>query len=180
MLDQLMVDSWQRSAMYDDYYNQCRPTECSYTLMGRNDAVYIVTTIIGLVGGLATALKLLIPSLVTLIMFRIYRRPDPSGTTGSPLLNVYRRILSCSPTTSHEFPCPPASNHGLVQRSEPLRHCSTLSRSRTASSTVHFHPALSYFVYFLANHPRHLHIHSAIQSNNHGKKRQPRRIHGTL
>ncbi|CAF3852763.1 unnamed protein product [Rotaria sp. Silwood1] len=58
ILDQLMVQKWNWSINYDSYYTECQPYECMYTYESRNDAIYIVTTIIGLVGGLTTALNL--------------------------------------------------------------------------------------------------------------------------
>lgn len=57
MLDQLMVEKWNWSINYNSYYAQCQPYECMYTYESKNDAIYIVTTVLGLVGGLTTALS---------------------------------------------------------------------------------------------------------------------------
>jgi hypothetical protein len=70
MLDELMVEQWNWSINYDYYYAACQPSQCSYTLTAKNDAVYIVTTLIGLIGGLVTALKLIVPPFVQLIRNR--------------------------------------------------------------------------------------------------------------
>ena len=70
LLDQLMVEEWNTSSMYDNYYNECQPKQCSYTLPTRNSAIYIVTTIIGLVGGLITVLRVIVPRLVTIVRKR--------------------------------------------------------------------------------------------------------------
>ena len=67
ILDQLMVEQWTNSTTYDGYYAACKPSECRYTLTTKNDAIYIVTTIVGLTGGLVTVLKFLIPRLVFLV-----------------------------------------------------------------------------------------------------------------
>jgi beta-lactamase regulating signal transducer with metallopeptidase domain len=64
LLDELMVEKWNSSIMYEDYFNECKPTQCTYTHQSKNNAIYIVTTIIGLIGGLTTALKLIVPRLV--------------------------------------------------------------------------------------------------------------------
>jgi hypothetical protein len=67
LLSNLMVEDWSWSGVYADYYKQCEPSECSYTLQSRNDLIYIITTLIGLIGGLTTALYVLIPMLVELV-----------------------------------------------------------------------------------------------------------------
>ena len=71
ILNELMVEEWNSSSMYDKYYNECQPKQCSYTRTTKNSAIYIVTTVIGLIGGLITVLKLVVPRLVEFIMFGI-------------------------------------------------------------------------------------------------------------
>ena len=72
LLDQLMVERWNWSSMYESYYGECQPEECSYTYETKNDAIYIITTVIGLFGGLVTVLKLIVPYAVKLVR-RKYR-----------------------------------------------------------------------------------------------------------
>jgi hypothetical protein len=67
LVDNLMVEEWTPSQMYDGYYNACQPAQCTYTHETRNDIIYIVTTLIGLLGGLITVLKLVVPLLVRLV-----------------------------------------------------------------------------------------------------------------
>ena len=64
MLERLMVDNWNWTITHDDYYRSCQPSECTYTIRTRNDAIYIVTTLVGLIGGLVTALLLAVPHLI--------------------------------------------------------------------------------------------------------------------
>ena len=66
MLQVLMVEEWDWSSAYGDYFNECRPVQCSYTVRTRNDVIIIVTTVVGLIGGLVTALKLIVPCIVWL------------------------------------------------------------------------------------------------------------------
>ena len=73
-LDRLMVEAWDHSMTYENYYAVCQPTECLYTIVTKHDLVYIVTTIIGLIGGLVTTLKLGIRRLVSCIPNRFDRR----------------------------------------------------------------------------------------------------------
>ena len=74
MLDELMVDEWQWSAAYDRYFDECQPIYCSYTQTSRNDAIYIVTTTISLIGGLVTVLRLTVPRIVHFVQTRHSRR----------------------------------------------------------------------------------------------------------
>jgi len=67
VVDELMVEEWNRSTMYENYFNECQPTECSYTHETKKSIIYIVTTLFGLTGGLAAALKLIVPRLVNFI-----------------------------------------------------------------------------------------------------------------
>jgi hypothetical protein len=64
LLDQLMVEEWNSSIMYENYFNECEPIECTYTRQTKNSIIYIVTTITGLIGGLITVLRLIVPRLV--------------------------------------------------------------------------------------------------------------------
>ncbi|CAF1650028.1 unnamed protein product, partial [Adineta ricciae] len=52
LLDQLMIEEWTWSSHYEQYYNHCRPVD--------------LTASIGLLGGLVTVLKVMIPLLVQL------------------------------------------------------------------------------------------------------------------
>ena len=61
IVNQMMVEVWNWSAIHEGYYNRCQPAACIYTFSVRNDALYIATTLFGLVGGLITTLRLCIP-----------------------------------------------------------------------------------------------------------------------
>jgi hypothetical protein len=71
LVEDLMVEQWNSSQMYESYYNQCQPSQCTYTHETKNSDIYIITTLVGLIGGLTTALKLIVPRLVKLIAFCI-------------------------------------------------------------------------------------------------------------
>ena len=68
LLNQLMVEEWNSTSMYDSYYNECKPSKCSFIRVTKNGVIYIFTTLIGLIGGLITVLKLIIPRLVKFTM----------------------------------------------------------------------------------------------------------------
>ena len=67
MVNSLMVEKWNLSFRYASYYAECRPAQCIYTHTTGNDIIYIVTTLIGLVGGLMTVLKLVVPRAVKFV-----------------------------------------------------------------------------------------------------------------
>ena len=74
MLEKLMVEEWQWTMLYDDYFEACRPSECRDIVKTRNNAIYIITTVIGLIGGLVTALKWISAHLVQSLNYFYLRR----------------------------------------------------------------------------------------------------------
>jgi hypothetical protein len=90
VVDQLMVEQWNQSIMYDRYYNSCQPVECIYTHQTKNNPIYIVTTLIGLLGGLITFLKIIVPRLG---MFLWKKQEQPRIYTGKRIL---KKIISFS------------------------------------------------------------------------------------
>lgn len=68
LVDQLMVEAWNLSREYGSYFNTCRPRQSSYTRATRNDAIFIITTLFGLIGGLITALRFAVPLAVSNIL----------------------------------------------------------------------------------------------------------------
>ena len=61
LLDELMIEEWNLTPTYESYYLQCQPSQCTYTAVLKNEAIYIVTTLFGLIGGLVTILKVTVP-----------------------------------------------------------------------------------------------------------------------
>ena len=74
IIDRLMVDVWNWTNSHGNYYGVCQPKECSYTKVARNDVVSIVTTVIGLIGGLVTVERLIIPKLISVAFLCIRRK----------------------------------------------------------------------------------------------------------
>ncbi|CAF3420766.1 unnamed protein product [Rotaria sp. Silwood1] len=68
LVNELMIEQWNLSTMYENYYHACQPIRCTYSYATRNDLIYIMTTLFGLVGGMLTILKFLVPLLVKLIV----------------------------------------------------------------------------------------------------------------
>jgi hypothetical protein len=74
LVDNLMIEQWNVSLIFEHYYNECLPMQCTYTLETKNDVIYIFTTLFGIVGGLTTVLKLLIPRLGNIIVYCIRKQ----------------------------------------------------------------------------------------------------------
>ncbi|CAF4177053.1 unnamed protein product, partial [Rotaria sp. Silwood2] len=67
MLSNLLIEEWQFNIDFDDYYAACAPASCTYTISGRLDIISIVTTNVGLFGGLSLSLRIIIPFVAQLI-----------------------------------------------------------------------------------------------------------------
>ncbi|CAF1297121.1 unnamed protein product, partial [Rotaria sp. Silwood1] len=72
IVDNLMLEQWGDNIQYSQYYQQCAPESCSYTITSHNDFSYIITLLISLFGGVSMALKLAIPIIVRWIR-NLYR-----------------------------------------------------------------------------------------------------------
>jgi hypothetical protein len=89
LVNQLMVEEWNPSVIYENYYNECQPSQCIYTHQTKNDAIYIITTLVGLIGGLTTALKLIVPRMVIFMTFCIRKwRLSRVTTTVMPIIQT--------------------------------------------------------------------------------------------
>lgn len=75
IVNSLMVDEWKQSVQHEKYFDICRPLECSYTVTRRRSIILIVTTVIGLFGGLVTTMRLLVPRIVWIIRWKLKARP---------------------------------------------------------------------------------------------------------
>ena len=67
IVNRTMVENWKTNISYEKYFTQCAPTSCTYSKLERHDAVFVLTKIIGLLGGLILVLKLVVPQFVRFI-----------------------------------------------------------------------------------------------------------------
>ncbi|CAF2406880.1 unnamed protein product [Rotaria sp. Silwood2] len=74
LVNELMIEQRNLSTMYESYYNECQPIRCTYSYTTKNNIIYIVTIGFGLVGGIVTILKLIIPRFVKLIAHFFLKR----------------------------------------------------------------------------------------------------------
>jgi beta-lactamase regulating signal transducer with metallopeptidase domain len=89
LVNQLMVEEWNPSIMYEKYYNECQLSQCTYTHETKNNVIYIVTTLLGLVGGLITVLKLIVPRIVMALRKKKELSRVENGKKGSKIAVIY-------------------------------------------------------------------------------------------
>jgi hypothetical protein len=81
LVNALMIDRWETSVFYERYYEACAPLSCSYLINKRANPLYIISTIVGLCGGLSVVLKLISPVIVRIgqrCIIRRQRRVQPA------------------------------------------------------------------------------------------------------
>ena len=81
VIDALMIDRWDDSVEYKQYFSRCKPLQCSYTITTRGNALYIFSTIIGVFGGLAVSLKMFSKVLVMAVRYR--KRPQTGNANAA-------------------------------------------------------------------------------------------------
>ena len=55
-----MLNSWLSNISFSSYYKRCSPISCTYEYMSRNGIFFVITTIIGIFGGLDFGLEMFI------------------------------------------------------------------------------------------------------------------------
>ncbi|CAF1027533.1 unnamed protein product [Adineta steineri] len=71
--DELFIEEWKINSSYSLFYSQCAAIYCSYETQKDDYAIYIISKILGLYGGLTVSLRFIIP-LITKIIFNIIKR----------------------------------------------------------------------------------------------------------
>lgn len=57
VVNELFIEYWSSNDSFGDYYSQCAPLSCTHKVNERNRPLYILTTLLGLYGGLIVALR---------------------------------------------------------------------------------------------------------------------------
>ena len=74
IIEQLMIEQWNDQILFNLYFGECNPAFCIYTYNTRQDLVDILTTTIGLIGGLTTVLKIIIIPIMAFVAFIIRKK----------------------------------------------------------------------------------------------------------
>jgi hypothetical protein len=87
LLQNLFVEEWSTNVSFASYFASCAPKSCTYTYPKRKSLLYVLTTLLGIYGGLSVALRLIIPILFEHIGQHIrkwrLRRSSPISTISS-------------------------------------------------------------------------------------------------
>lgn len=70
MLDLMMIDRLKIEIVFESFYNQCRPAYCNYSYSKRFDILFVITTILGIFGGLSFILRNIVPLVAGTILNR--------------------------------------------------------------------------------------------------------------
>jgi hypothetical protein len=88
MMQNMMTEPWSTYVNYSAYYEQCHPIECKYTYIVKHDIVYMITIIIGMIGGLVTILQFAIPYAVKLIRKYWFNRCRHTRVSVFPVVQI--------------------------------------------------------------------------------------------
>ena len=88
MVNRLFIDQWLVNKSYDNYYEQCQSTHCTYSYMQNFDIFYLITSILALYSGLSTTLKILTPIIIFVIFSCFNRTKTRIGPFVQPENNI--------------------------------------------------------------------------------------------
>lgn len=69
LIEHLFLEEISNKTRYNDYYDLCAPTYCSYTYSSKFDAIYILTMFMALYGGLGVGLRIIISYVINMLIF---------------------------------------------------------------------------------------------------------------
>lgn len=64
IINKLFIENWSMKLSFSDYDTYCAPIQCAYTVVQRNNALYVLTKLLSLYGRLTVTLRLLVPIIV--------------------------------------------------------------------------------------------------------------------
>ena len=84
LITELFIERWGNTTSYEAYYAACAPIECQYKYATRNDPLNVVTTLLGLYGGLTVSLRFITWNLTLLCRWvKNKHRSGRQNQTGS-------------------------------------------------------------------------------------------------
>ena len=79
LLSKAMTEEWISNISYVQYFDQCHASACTYFSTSKLNLIYIITTLIGMIGGITKILFTLVHPIVKFIRHRL--APPPTLTT---------------------------------------------------------------------------------------------------
>jgi hypothetical protein len=77
----LMVDTWYENISFTQYYEQCKPESCTFSYQSRDNPIRVITTLVGLFGGISISLKIISKLIVIGIQMYLHKRTNPNNVT---------------------------------------------------------------------------------------------------
>ena len=93
MMTELLIENWSVNVSYNQFYSECAPASCIYTVEQRFDWFFVILTIVGVYGGLSKGLQLVLPLLVQstmLVLKKLRSRIRSFRRLASPAEGVRR------------------------------------------------------------------------------------------
>ena len=99
LLSRMLVTAWPNTISYEQYFNECKPDSCQYTVSHRYGLFHIVTLMIGLFGGLSASLRVAAPAVMEIVDLAIHklncRQPRNRNQVGIPQNPGKNLLLFC-------------------------------------------------------------------------------------
>jgi hypothetical protein len=110
IVESLFIESWITNISFDDYFIECQPSSCAYTIIYRQSITFIITSIMGLYGGLTISLRLSTPIVVNIVrkLVQLRGRTQTAHVPFSVLVVIFRttKFLPTSPVIFEYFDKP--------------------------------------------------------------------------
>ncbi|CAF1626993.1 unnamed protein product, partial [Adineta steineri] len=74
ILQNLMLEQWEPNISFSKFFTQCNITSCTYSITMGNDFLYVITTLLGIYGGLTVFLRLIVPHIVKFFVRHLRRQ----------------------------------------------------------------------------------------------------------
>ncbi|CAF1376343.1 unnamed protein product [Adineta ricciae] len=96
LLSKMMVEQWDQNISYEKYYKKCQPKQCQYTYIKKFHINYMISTILGITGGLSLSLRIIVPYLIQLIenIWKKFRNKDNQNNDPIDCRTQIKIILS--------------------------------------------------------------------------------------
>ena len=67
IVNRLMINLWQNKTSFSSYFNSCAPSSCTYEYTSRRQLLTIILSLISVIGGLSTVVKIVMLVLIRLV-----------------------------------------------------------------------------------------------------------------
>lgn len=100
IVSRLFIDEWKFSSEPTVHYQQCKPTVCTYSYISDFEPIHVITTVIGLLGGLSIILRFLVPVVVRIV---VQHRATRNGHSTPSITHENSKVESIQITNESKF-----------------------------------------------------------------------------